>query len=271
MTGAWGPPQGEPAAVSEDSLLRGARAGERAAVESLYAAHVASARRLATILVGTAGADALVADSFARAFGQVRAGRGPSTSFRPLLLTTMRDLHRAAGGAVVPPTAEEPGPELDSAGAAAALADLPGSWQQILWHADVEGGGPEEVAELLGTTPAAVSKVVPQARERLQGAYLDRYGATASVDEACQWTRKRLGRFVRDDLGNRSSAKVAEHLVGCTRCTAARTEMEGAQKQLAGSLVPVVLVGAMGLVDAAVETAPAGAPQGPPTRQEDGR
>jgi len=273
MTGAMGPPQGEPAAASEESLLRGARAGERPAVERLYAGHVASARRLATILVGPAGADALVADSFARAFGQVRAGRGPSTSFRPLLLTTMRDLHRAAGGAVVPPTAEEPGPELDSAGATAALADLPGSWQQVLWHADVEGGGPEEVAELLGTTPAAVSAVVPKARERLQGAYLDRYGATAPApaNESCQWTRKRLGRFVRDDLSNRSSAKVAEHLAGCTRCTAARTEMEGAQKQLAGSLVPVVLVGAMGLVDAAVETAPAGSPQGPPSRPEDGR
>ena len=267
MTGAWGPPQGEPAVASEESLLRGARTGERAAVESLYAGHVASARRLATILGGPAGADALVAESFARAFGQVRAGRGPTTSFRPLLFTTMRDLHRAAGGAVMPPDDNEPGPELDAAGASAALADLPGNWQQILWHADVEGGGPEEVAELLGTTPAAVSAVVPQARERLQGAYLDRYGAAAPVDETCQFTRKRLGRFVRDDLGRRSTAKVAEHLAGCTPCTAARTEMESAQKQLAGSLVPVVLVGAMGLVDAATDAAP----QAPATTPKDGR
>ena len=105
MTGAWGPPHGEPVAASEEALLRGARAGERAAVERLYAGHVASARRLATILAGPAGADALVAESFARAFGQVRAGRGPSTSFRPLLLTTMRDLHRATGGSYVRPTA----------------------------------------------------------------------------------------------------------------------------------------------------------------------
>jgi len=52
MTGAWGPPQGEPAAASEEALLRGARAGQRAAVERLYAGHVASARRLATILAG---------------------------------------------------------------------------------------------------------------------------------------------------------------------------------------------------------------------------
>ena len=110
MTGAWGPPQGEPAAASEEALLRGARAGQRAAVERLYAGHVASARRLATILAGPAGADALVAESFARAFGQVRAGRGPSTSFGPLLLTTLRDLHRSSGGTYVRPTVASSGP-----------------------------------------------------------------------------------------------------------------------------------------------------------------
>jgi DNA-directed RNA polymerase specialized sigma24 family protein len=272
MTGAWGPPEGEPATASEESLLRGARAGERAAVERLYARHVASARRLATILAGPAAADDLVADSFARAFGQVRAGRGPSTSFRPLLLTTMRDLHRAAEGAVVPPSDPDPGPELDAAGATAALADLPGSWQQVLWHADVEGQSPEEIATLLGTTPAAVSSALDRGHDQLQGAYLDHHEPTAPpVHEVCKYTRERLGRYVRGDLGRRSSAKVADHLVGCTPCSAARTEMEGAHKQLAGSLVPVVLVGAMGMVDTAAEAAPAAAAQGSPTRPKDGR
>ncbi|HET9422011.1 MAG TPA: sigma-70 family RNA polymerase sigma factor, partial [Nocardioides sp.] len=242
--------------------MRGARAGERAAVERLYAGHVASARRLATILAGPAGADALVAESFARAFGQVRAGRGPSMSFRPLLLTTMRDLHRSAGGTYVRPTEPASGPELDAVGATAALADLPGNWQQVLWHTDVESRSAEEVAELLGVTPASVTSTVDRARDRLQGAYLDHHGAAASVNEHCQWTRKRLGRHVRGDLGRRPSAKVAEHLNGCSACKAARTEVEGAQQQLADSLVPVVLVGAMGLVEAAVAAAPAPVPAG---------
>jgi DNA-directed RNA polymerase specialized sigma24 family protein len=276
MTGAWGPPQGEPAAASEEALLRGARAGQRAAVERLYAGHVASARRLATILAGPAGADALVAESFARAFGQVRAGRGPSTSFGPLLLTTLRDLHRSSGGTYVRPTVAASGPELDEAGATAALADLPGNWQQILWHTDVEGRSPEEVAELFGTTSASVTSTVDQARHRLQGAYLDHHRTSAPLgSESCEWTRQRLGRHVRGDLGRRPAAKVAEHLNGCSACKAACTEMEGAQKQLAGSLVPVVLVGAMGLVDAAVAAAPAPAPagvsQGSATPPKDGR
>jgi hypothetical protein len=68
---------------------------------------------------------------------------------------------------------------------------------------------------------------------------------------------------------------VAEHLNGCSACKAARTEIEGAQKQLNDSLVPVVLVGAMGLVDAAVAAAPAPVParasQGSATPPKDGR
>ncbi len=276
MTGAWGPPQGEPAAASEEALLRGARAGERAAVERLYAGHIASARRLATILAGPPGADALVAESFARAFGQVRAGRGPSSRFGPLLLTTMRDLHRSSGGTYVRPKAATVGPELDEAGATAALADLPGNWQQILWHVDVEGRTPEEVAGLLGITAASVTSTVDQARHRLQGAYLDHHRTSAPLgSESCEWTRKRLGRHVRGDLSRRSAAKVADHLNGCSACKAARTEIEGAQKQVTDSLVPIVLVGAMGGVSAgfaaAPAPAPAGASQGSAAPPKDGR
>jgi DNA-directed RNA polymerase specialized sigma24 family protein len=253
MTGVWGPPQ-EP---DEQALLTGARAGERAAVERLYALHLASARRLATILVGPAGADGLVAESFSRALGQLRAGLGPTTGFRAHLHTTMRNVYRARSGetSVVPYAQTVDG--LDAAGSTAALASLPGGMQQALWHADVEGRGPHEVAELLGTTPARATSLVGRARERLHDAYLDRHGAsTTTDDEKCQWTREHLGAYVRGDLGRRRSRKVADHLAGCSACTAAHAELTRLNPQLESKVSPIVLVGAMGAVDAAAEAAP---------------
>ena len=135
MTGAWGPPEGEPAAASEESLLRGARAGERTAVERLYAGHVDWARRVAALLAGPTGAESLVSESFARAFGRLRAEETPSDGFGPHLLDTMSGLYRSTNGGVAGP----PVAGVETPAATEALASLPRRMRRALWLVEVEG------------------------------------------------------------------------------------------------------------------------------------
>jgi RNA polymerase sigma factor (sigma-70 family) len=256
---------GPAGAPGEEALLRAARAGERAAVERLYADHLASARRLATILAGSADAEELVAEAFARVLGQLRAGAGPTSSFRAYLNTTIRNLHRDQFRR----NREEPASDrpwllddsessvddfvesLDANGATAALASLPGTWQQVLWHLEVEGRKPAEVAELLSTNAASVSSLAYRAREGLRRAYLDQYAGPTPIDGNCRWTRARLSQYVRDDLSGRAATKVGTHLETCAACSAAHAGMAELNTKLAALLFPVVLVGAMKALDTA--------------------
>lgn len=259
---------------SEESLLRGARTGEPDAVARLYADHLTSSRRLATILAGAEAADELVSEAYARVLGQLRAGGGPTTNFRAYLHTAIRNLHRdtfrrtrevpASDRPWLLDDTESPIDDLieglDANGATAALASLPGTWQQVLWHLEVEGRKPAEVADLLATTPAVVSSLVYRAREGLRRAYLDQYAGPAPRDPHCRWTRARLSQYVRDDLSSRAATKVADHLAGCAACASSHAGMAQLNTQLAAYLFPVVLVGGIHALDTASEaTAAVGA------------
>jgi len=265
---AHGGPVSDDVAPSEESLLLGARAADREAIERLYADHGASARRLATILAGTDAADELVSESFARVIAQLSSGGGPTTSFRAYLNTTIRNLYRdqlrrtrevpASDRPWLLDETESPIDELieglDANGATAALATLPESWQQVLWHSEVEGRKPAEIAELLSTNPAAVSSLVYRAREGLRRAYLDQYAGPSPIDANCKWTRARLSQYVRDDLSGRAASKVATHLGSCPACSAAQTGMAEVNTKLAAYLFPVVLIGGLQALDTAGST-----------------
>ena len=145
------------------ALLERARAGDSDAFGELYAREVDAARRLARILVGEQGAEELVSESFARVLTQLQAGRGPTDDFRAYLHVTIRNGFRDGLRAtkespssdqpwllddVLPPV-EELVEDLDREVAVSALATLPKSWQQVLWHLEVEGRKPAEVATIL--------------------------------------------------------------------------------------------------------------------------
>lgn len=286
MNGASGAaaPESE-GAPDEEILLDRVRAGDGAAFERLYAAHAAAARRLAVILAGADGAEELVSESFARILDQLRAGGGPTTNFRAYLHTTIRNRHRDVLRATrerpssdqpwLLDTAEPPADELvagiDSNGAVAALSSLPGQWQQVLWHLEVEGRKPAEIAELLTMTPAAVSSLAYRAREGLRRAYLDQHFGPARGRADCRWTRARLSQYVRDDLSRRASAKVADHLDSCAACASTFAEMDELNKKLAAFLFPLVLVGGMHAIDvAALSGSAAGSLVGELTARADG-
>jgi RNA polymerase sigma factor (sigma-70 family) len=223
----------------------------------LFARHRDAATRLARQLVPGPDADDLVSEAFAKVLNVLLAGGGPDVAFRAYLLTAVRRLHvdkiRATSRAT--PTDdltpyENPEPFADTViagfegGAAAkAFASLPERWQLVLWHLEVEGQKPADIAPLLGMSANSVSALAYRAREGLRQAYLQMHTADL-VDPDCQWTHAKLGAYVRKGLSRRDVQKVETHLDGCRKCTAMYLELDEVNSSLAALLGPLVLGGA---------------------------
>lgn len=245
---------------TDPDLIARARAGDAAAYSELFERHREAATRLATQLARTpSDADDLVADAFERVLRQLRQGKGPDVSFRAYLLTTLRHAHfrnhRAEkvtmptdDASILDQTTQEPDPVLsafENASAARAFASLPERWQMILWHLEVEGQRPAQVAELLGLKPNAVSALAYRAREALRQAYLLQHVADAP-DESHAAVLEQLPALVRKKLGRRDEQRVRRHLDGCATCSAAYAEVSEMGSRLSAFLAPVVLGAAAG-------------------------
>lgn len=240
----------------DEQLLALARAGDSAAYEELYRAHLDGARNLARILVGTDLADELVAESFARVLSALRSGGGPTDNFRAYLHVTIRNGYRDGLRATTEaPVSDqpwllddaEPAPEemvegLDETVAVDALSSLPESWQKVLWHVEVEGRKPAEVAQILDMRPGAVSSLAHRAREGLKRAYLDHHAGPAPAAQDCQWAHQRMSQHARGDLGARAEQKFDAHLDSCDRCSAAYLSVSAVNQKLAGYVLPAVLL-----------------------------
>ena len=185
----------DPSVGLDEELLRAAHAGDNAAYQELYTLHLDGARQLARALVGWEQADELVADAFARVLAALRGGGGPTSNFRAYLHVTVRNRYRDSlrtpherPVSDRPWILEEAGPGveeqvegLDETVASDALATLPERWQRVLWHIEVEGRKPAEVAELMGIAPRTVSSLAHRAREGLKRAYLDAHAGQPGV------------------------------------------------------------------------------------------
>ena len=242
---------------ADAELISAVRGGDLDAFGPLFARHVEAARRLARQLVPGPDADDLVSDAFAKVLGVLQRGGGPDLAFRAYLLTAVRRLHvdRIRAGARLHPTDDltpfDPGVPFrdtavegfENAAAARAFASLPERWQLVLWHTEVEGQKPAEVAPLLGLSPNSVSALAYRAREGLRQAFLSMH-AQDTADATCLWTQEHLGAHVRGGLARRDSARVERHLVDCRRCTAVYLELLEINSGLAGLLAPLLLGGA---------------------------
>jgi len=240
--------------LSDAELISSVRGGDVSAYGDLFARHRDAATRLARQLVPGPDADDLVSEAFAKVLNVLLAGGGPDVAFRAYLLTAVRRLHvdkiRATTRAT--PTDdltpyENPEPYADAViagfegGAAAkAFASLPERWQLVLWHLEVEGQKPADVAPLLGMSANSVSALAYRAREGLRQAYLQMHTADL-VDADCRWTHAKLGAYVRKGLSRRDVQKVEAHLDGCRKCTAMYLELDEVNSSLAALLGPLVL------------------------------
>jgi RNA polymerase sigma factor (sigma-70 family) len=239
---------------SDAELISSVRGGDVSAYGDLFARHRDAATRLARQLVNGPDADDLVSEAFAKVLNVLLAGGGPDVAFRAYLLTAVRRLHvdkiRATTRAtptddLTPYEKVEPATDtviagFESGAAAKAFASLPERWQLVLWHLEVEGQKPAEVALLLGMSPNSVSALAYRAREGLRQAYLQTHTADL-VDPECRWTHAKLGAYVRKGLSRRDVQKVESHLDGCRRCTAMYLELNEVNSSLAALLGPLVL------------------------------
>ncbi|BCB87752.1 hypothetical protein Psuf_050650 [Phytohabitans suffuscus] len=241
--------------LSDAELIAAVRDGDVAAYALLYRGHVEAARRMTRTLVrDPADVEDLVAEAFAKLLATLEEGGGPESAFRPYLLTTIRRLfydrtRKARRESVTDdPEAHDPGvPFVDTAVqgmeyafVARAFARLPEHWQTVLWHTEVEGQSPADLAPVLGLTPNGVAAMAYRARERLRQHYLQEHIA-ADPGEECRWSIERLGAHVRGGLSRRDSRRVADHLDECRRCHLLFVELSevnaGMREMLAGALL----------------------------------
>jgi RNA polymerase sigma factor (sigma-70 family) len=228
-----------PVTDPDSDLLAAVRAGDTAAYGTLYQRHSPATRQLAHALTrDPADADDLVAETFTKVFATLRAGRGPLVAFRAYLHTTLRHVcyHRARRDRRLEFTDDltrydegEPFQDpalanLERTYAAQAFRQLPDRWRAVLWHTEVEGASPAEIAPLLGLTPNAVAVLAHRAREGLRRLYLQQHVTIAEQPE-CRWAGEHLGGHVRGRLSTRDAARMRAHLAWCGDCRSRLAEV----------------------------------------------
>jgi RNA polymerase sigma factor (sigma-70 family) len=239
---------------SDGELISRVRGGDVAAYGDLFSRHVDAAKRLARQLVRGPDHEDLVAEAFAKVLSVLQNGGGPDVAFRAYLLTAVRRLHvdRVRSGARLQTTDDlspfDPGipfqdtavSGFESGAAAKAFASLPERWQLVLWHLEVEGQKPAEIAPLLGMSANSVSALAYRAREGLRQAFLTMHLNDISETD-CRWVNEHLGAYVRNGLSKRDSGKVRTHLDECRRCTAMYLELTEVNSNLSALIAPLVL------------------------------
>ena len=193
----------------------------------------------------------------------LRGGSGPADAFRAYLFTTVRrtaavqrdrgrradptdDVAVLESGAVAVAAAEEPAlAGFERSVVARAFASLPERWQAVLWHCEIEGRTPAEVAPLLGLTANSTAALAYRAREGLRQAYLQQH-LSDQLPDGCRSVAGKLGGYVRGGLGTRDTALVEGHLETCGDCRALALELRDVNHGLRAIIAPLVL-GAAGL------------------------
>ena len=195
-------------------------AGSGRSYEELYVEYAPAARGLALSMVPPDVADDIVAEAFARVLAAIRAGGGPDHAFRPYLLAAVRNLANDWIAArrrvtVIGDMGEEPGDRSaplisgfsrDAATEAEdraearlivrAFSRLPERWRTVLWHLEVEGKTPADVAPMFGLSGNGVSALAMRAREGLRQAYLQEHIGT-NIPASCRACAGDLGAGTR--------------------------------------------------------------------------
>ncbi|MDD7916522.1 sigma-70 family RNA polymerase sigma factor [Actinomycetospora callitridis] len=249
---------------------RGADRDSTDAFATLYGRHQQAARALARQLARSpADVDDLVAGAFTRMLEILRAGRGPTEAFRAYLLTSVRhlaydrsraerrldltdditDVHGIDPDGTIVPFTDPAIAGLERTLAAQAFATLPERWQAVLWHLEVEGDSPADIAPLFGLTANAVSALGYRAREGLRQAYLQEHLASGSGrwDRRHRETGEKLGAYTRGGLARREAQRVEAHLAECGECRALADELHDVNAGMIRSVVAPLVLGA-GLV-----------------------
>lgn len=240
--------------LDDADLLALTRAGHRDAYATLFTRYSYAAHRLARHLGRKDDCDDVVSEAFAQVLTQLRRGSGPENAFRPYLFTTIRHeaARRAKLGRRVLPTddlrqIDQAVPfgggqldEFERSSVRAAYESLPPRWRTVLWHLDVEGRKPFEVAPLLDLSPNSVSALVYRARSGLREAYLQQHVRADRPDDSdlCRTICSKLSTFVRGTASQRDRDKVRAHLQHCASCRAVSLDLREVNGEVGGGAVP---------------------------------
>jgi RNA polymerase sigma factor (sigma-70 family) len=244
------------AVISEDELLDRAREGDKTAFGALYLRHRDAARKVAAMsAASSADAEDAVAEGFARVFAALPRMVGRDISFRPYLLTAVRnaatdrlrrerrvDLRDTVPDGPTTLTADDVallGLERNLVGEA--LQALPSRWRTVLWLTEVEGLSPAEVSRRIGIKPNAVAALAYRARKGLREAYLQAH-LRSEASEECRATVSRLGHYVRGELADKERLLLQTHLDVCAKCRCRRDELTDVNATLRNAFLPVPLL-----------------------------
>lgn len=171
---------------SDRELIDSVRQGSTDAYAQLYERHVNAAYSMARQVAKSPGeADDLVSEAFVRVLDTMRAGNGPNTAFRAYLLTSLRntaydrsrrerkiqlseDVDEIGVAELSLPFSDPALAGLERSMVATAFSRLPERWQAVLWHVEIEGEAPGQVASVFGLTANGVSALAYRAREGLR-------------------------------------------------------------------------------------------------------
>lgn len=237
------------APISDEPLIDAVRRGEVDAYAQLYRKHEEPARRTAQLCAGDhADQQDLVAEAFVRVLVAILGGGGPRDNLRPYLLVAIRNLassrwhrerrvDRYGADAEVAADGEEAACDQIVVGRWRervlweAFRELPPRWRAVLWHMEVNGAHPSDLAPTLGLSPNGVSALAVRAREGLRKAYLQAQVPDAR-DPNCQAARERMGVWLRGKLEPRKADVLTRHLGDCAPCRAVAAELAEANREL---------------------------------------
>ncbi len=229
--------------TNESALLQAAQAGVEPAFDELYRRHAEVVWHLAWALATPAGdetlARSITAESFARTFTALAAGRGESVDFATLLRNqTLTAAADRSGGAA--PTAAG---HIASNRAAAAFATLPDTWRAALWLTDGEQADAAAVAGVLGLDADETVQLIARARVGWRERYLRHHVAT-TVSRICSRAVARLSDHARGTLSAADVTLLERHLDLCEDCSDCRAAMVGIDAELRAMApaLPVLLV-----------------------------
>jgi RNA polymerase sigma factor (sigma-70 family) len=139
------------------------------------------------LMSGAQEAEDVLHEAFAKAVAAIRNGHGPTDNFGPYLNTSIRSVavtfwtkqgreqpapdEELDPGAVEDPRLEAALSLFEHERVAVAMRSLPDRWRIVLWHAEVLGEPPRDIAPLLGIGANAVSALLIRARAGLRVAY----------------------------------------------------------------------------------------------------
>ena len=242
--------------ITEEELLDRARDGDKTAFGALYLRHRDAARKVAGMCASSsADAEDAVAEGFARVFAALPRMAGRDISFRPYLLTAVRnaatdrlrrerrvDLRDTVPDSPSSLTADDTallGLERNLVGEA--LQALPSRWRTVLWLTEVEGLSPAEVSRRIGIKPNAVAALAYRARKGLREAYLQAHLRVEGSEE-CRSTVSRLSAYVRGELADKDRVVLQAHLDLCAKCRCRRDELTDVNATLRNAFLPVPLL-----------------------------